>query len=132
MRNCNDLIQAIVNSIFRQEGMGQDYVNPGNLRFAPWFSAGKYPDGEALTYSNGFWIPRSRAEGVAGAAHVVALHIAEGDNLTQLIGGKPGYGGWAPATDGNKTAEYIANVQNWAAIPDATLPLWSYILEPVT
>lgn len=85
---------------------------------------------EFVAYANGFWLPRSRAEGVAGAAHVVALHIAEGDSLSQLIGGKPGYGGWAPVSDGNKTAEYIANVKNWAGIPDEKLALWNYILDP--
>jgi len=122
----NDLVQRITNAIFRQEGMSVDHRNPGNLRAAPWLHGTSY---SVVAMGGGFWMPASREQGVAGAAHVVALHIAEGDSLKQLIGGKPGYAGWAPATDGNKTAEYIAHVKEWAAIPDENLPLWNYILE---
>jgi hypothetical protein len=130
----NDLIQRIVNAILRQEGMSPDHANPGNLRDCPWFpknGLGKRQyindPSEPVQYAGGFWVPRSRAEGVAGAAHVVALHIAEGNSLTTLISI------WAPASDSNNTQAYIANVQQWAGIPDVNLPLWNYILDlPVT
>ena len=124
-----DLIQRITNAIFRQEGMGQDHHNPGNLRGAPWLKNTPYA---LIAMAGGFWVPTSRAEGIAGAAHVVALHIAEGDSLRGLIAGRPGYEGWAPASDHNKTEEYIANVKQWAGIADAELPLWNYITEPVS
>jgi hypothetical protein len=110
----NDLIQRIANAIFRQEGMPADNVNPGNLRAAPWLTN--------PLISNGFWIPLTRGEGVAGAAHVVALRIAMGQSLTQLISA------WAPASDGNATATYIANVKDWAAIPDEHQPLYNFAL----
>ena len=109
----NDLITRIVNAIIRQEGMPPLFSNPGNLRTAPW-----YP---APVITGGFWIPPSRNAGVAGAAHVVALRIAEGQSLAQLISA------WAPESDGNATAAYIQNVKEWAEIPDETVPLWNFI-----
>jgi hypothetical protein len=93
------------------------YNNPGNLRACPWLS----PIGQVIV--NGYWRPTSRAVGVAGAAHVVALHIAEGNSLEQLISI------WAPPSDHNNTEAYIANVKEWAGIPDATVPLWNFILS---
>lgn len=108
----NDLIQRITLAIFRREGMSPTYANPGNLRAAPWLSK--------PTITKGFWRPNSRAQGVAGAAHVVALHIAEGNSLAQLIGI------WAPPSE-NDTASYIANVKEWAQIPDETVPLWTLL-----
>lgn len=120
----NDLIQRITNAIFRQEGMGPDHANPGNLRAAPWLKGTEY--GVITASASGFWVPTSRAQGIAGAAHVVALHIAEGNSLRQLISI------WAPASDGNNTEQYIANIKEWAGIPDANLPLWNYIMEPVS
>lgn len=109
----NDLIQRITNAIFRQEGMPSDYPNPGNLRSAPWLP---HP-----IIEDGFWQPASRTQGVAGAAHCVALRIAEGQSLAQLISG------WAPASDNNKTSVYLQNVKLWAGIPDETVPLQNYI-----
>ena len=109
----NDLTQRITNAIFRQEGMPADYPNPGNLRSAPWLT---HP-----LILHGFWEPTSRAQGVTGAAHCVALRIAEGQSLTQLISA------WAPASDNNKTDVYIQNVKLWANIPDETVPLHNYI-----
>jgi hypothetical protein len=110
----NDLIERIVKAIIRQEAMPADFANPGNLRAAPWL--------KAPMIGGGFWKPATRAMGVAGAAHVVSLHIAEGNSLTQLISI------WAPASDNNDTKTYILNVQEWAAIPDVNQPLWDYIL----
>ena len=108
-----DLIQRITDAIFRQEGMPADYPNPGNLRAAPWL--------HDPIITGGFWRPASRAEGVAGAAHCVALRIAEGQSLIELIMA------WAPEADDNDTAQYLANVKNWAAIPHEAIPLWSFI-----
>ena len=109
----NDLIERIVNAIIRQEGEPATALNPGNLRAAPWLNR--------PIISGGFWVPVNRAAGVAGIAHVVALHIAEGNSLSQLIAI------WAPASDGNDVAAYIANVKDWANIPDETAALWSYL-----
>ncbi len=136
----NDLISRITNAIFRQEGESPAHPNPGNLRDAPWFPKGtdgkRYYPGEIIngsksqklqySSSGGFWVPRSRAEGIAGAAHVVALHIAQGDSLEALITR------WAPPTDGNDTKAYIAHVAEWAGIPDTKLPLWNFIQDQDT
>ena len=108
----NDLIQRLVEAIFRQEGMPPSWPNPGNLRAAPWLAK--------PTIVKGFWHPASRAEGVAGAAHVVALHIAKGDTLAQLIEV------WAPPNE-NNTAQYIANVAKWAQISDPHIQLYKLL-----
>ena len=109
----NDLIQRITEAIFRQEGEPALVLNPGNCRFAPWL-----PD---PVIKNGFWVPPSRQAGIAGAAHVVALRIAEGQSLTQLIAA------WAPPEDHNQTGKYIQNVKEWANIPNENVPLWNFI-----
>jgi hypothetical protein len=114
-----DLIQRLIAAIFRQEGMPADHTNPGNLRAAPWLKGTPY--GVIIPMQGGFWLPPTRQQGVAGAAHVVSLHIAEGNTLRQLISI------WAPPTDNNNTEAYIANVKNWAAIEDENVPLWTYI-----
>ena len=123
MRSLNDLIQRIVNAILKQEGMAPDHHNPGNLRGAPWLHGTEY---NIIPVQGGFWLPTSRAQGVAGAAHVVALHIAQGNSLRKLISI------WAPPSDNNNTEAYIAHIKEWAAIPDENTPLWDYILDPVT
>jgi hypothetical protein len=109
-----NLIQRITNAIFRQEGASGTSLNPGNLRDAPWLN-------NPVIDSNGFWVPVNRHAGVAGAAHVVALRIAEGQSLTELITA------WAPPSDGNDTAAYIQNVKEWADIPNEFVPLWKFI-----
>jgi hypothetical protein len=43
-----------------------------------------------------------------------------GQSLTQLISA------WAPPSE-NNTAAYIANVKDWAQIPDENAPLWTYL-----
>lgn len=116
-----DLIQRIVNAMIRQEGEPQTALNPMNLRGAPWLST-------TPLNVRGFWVPTSRAMGIAGGAHLVALHIAQGNTLTDFIAGHPGiYAGFAPGADHNKPDVYIANVKNWAAIPDENAPLWNFI-----
>jgi len=131
-----DLVQRITEAIFRQEGMPPDWPNPGNLRDCPWFPVLPIPgDPEGrharcytergitiqVQYAGGFWKPASRAQGVAGALHVVALRIAEGQTLRTLITA------WAPPSDGNATDAYIANVQDWAAITDADAVLYELL-----
>jgi len=111
----NDLLQRLVNAIIRQEGMKPDYPNPGNLRGAPWI--------QNPPIENGFWRPVSRAQGVAGVAHVVALRVAEGQSLRQLISA------WAPPSDGNDTSAYIAHMQEWADIPNADAPLLTLLVD---
>ncbi len=112
-----DLISRITLAIFRQEDMPTDYANPGNLRGAPWITRPQM--------QFGFWVPLSRAQGIAGAAHVVALRIAMGQSLRQLISA------WAPPgpPDHNNTEAYIKNVSEWAQIPDPNTPLYNYIEE---
>jgi hypothetical protein len=118
----NDLVQRICNAIIRQEGEPPTAHNPGNLRSAPWLTGPQPSEG-------GFWYPATRAEGEAGLAHLVALHVAQGNTLTDFIAGHPGvYAGFAPGADHNDDTAYIANVCSFAAIPDATVPLWNYIL----
>jgi hypothetical protein len=119
----NDLIQRIVNAVIRQEGMTPDFPNPGNLRGAPWLTA--------PLIIGGFWRPVSRAMGIAGLAHLVALHIAEGNTLADFIAGHPGiYAGFAPGGDHNDPVAYVANVKNWAEIPSENEPLWNFIQDP--
>ena len=89
------------------------WPNPGNLRSAPWLSSPHI--------SNGFWVPANRTQGIAGAAHCVALRIAMGQSLRQLISA------WAPLSDGNATSTYIKNVSQWANIPDVDEPLENLI-----
>ena len=130
----NDLVQRIFNAIIKQEGMPEEWTNPGNCRDCPWFEfshrldlTGKpvmvrvYPDGSVVTYKSGFWVPRTRGEGIAGGSHVVALRIAEGQSLVELITA------WAPPGDSNNTAAYIAHVTKWAKIPNKNIPLWNFI-----
>lgn len=118
----NDLIQRIVNAMIRQEGMPKDYPNPGNLRAAPWL---KTP-----AIEKGFWSPFTRAEGIAGLAHVLALHIAQGNTLADFIAGHPGiYAGFAPGSDHNDPETYIKDVKLWAGIEDENVPMMNYIEE---
>jgi hypothetical protein len=120
MQPMNDLITRIVNAIIKQEGEPALADNPGNLRGAPWL-----PNPIIV---RGFWKPTSRAEGVSGLAHLVALHAAEGNTLTDFIAGHSGvYAGFAPGADGNNDEIYISDVMKWAEVPDANQPLWNFI-----
>lgn len=118
----NNLSQRVVNAIIRQEGESPTGFNPGNLRAAPWLTK--------PVIVKGFWVPCSRAEGVAGIEHVFALHLAQGNTLRDFIAGHPGvYSGYAPAADKNKPEVYIANVALWAGIGDPDQPLWNFLGE---
>lgn len=108
-----NLIERISNAILRQEGESPTHPNPGNLRSAAWVVKPKIV--------NSFWVPTSRAQGVAGVVHVVALRVARGESLRQLITA------WAPPYDGNNTELYIRNVSKWAGIVDVDTPLWNLL-----
>lgn len=129
-----DLMQRLSAAIFRQEGHSSDHPNPGSLRECPWFTGspafGQTPPmrwydaahTQPVKYDRGFWVPRTRAEGEAGAMHVIALHVAQGNSLRKLIGI------WAPPSE-NDTEAYIANVSKWANIPNTEIPLWTYLVQ---
>ena len=126
------LCDSIVAAIVREEGRPLTDTNPGDLRDCPWFPRNPvhvtgrlYLDGTAVAFKSlgtegQFWNPRSRAEGLAGAFHVVALHVAELNSLAQLIVD------WAPPNE-NRTLLYLQNVQKWTGITDASVPLASLI-----
>jgi hypothetical protein len=135
------LVDTIKAAIYRQEGMDPDATNPGNLRDCPWFpgqpplvsngqvvSRRKYPDGTPVLYvitkSGVFWRPPTRVMGDCGAGHVIALHIAECNSLATLIENV-----WAPASDGNASAIYLANVMAWCNINSANAPLATLVDE---
>lgn len=114
-------IESIRAAIIRQEGENDKVLNPGNLRGAPWLSR------PHIDIAN-FWLPDSREEGIAGLDHLIALHRAQGNTLRDFIAGHPGiYSGFAPGSDGNKPDVYIANVMSWTGVPDADLPLWTWV-----
>jgi hypothetical protein len=116
-------IESIRAAIIRQEGKPVNPTNPGNLRSAPWIIGP-----EAAPMRNGFWNPAIIEEGMAGLDHLIALHRAEGNSLTDFIAGEPGvYAGFAPGADGNDDSVYIADVMAWTGITDANAPLWDYL-----
>ena len=149
----NDLITSLTAAIIREEGRPLTDTNPGDIRDPVWLpgesplvllpatptirSRRKYWDGTPVAYrlqggteGEAFWVPRSRLEGEAGLAHIVALHIAEGDSLSGLIAGDGHYAGFAPSKDKNNTASYIKNVMDWTQIANASVPLWNYFETP--
>jgi hypothetical protein len=118
------LIEAIANAIATAEGFFVDGAlpqrdnNPGDLRAAPWL---QHP-----VVAGGFWAAPSVGAGVAGLLHQIALDIARGMSLHDLI-----YA-WAPPTDNNKTASYLQETLRRLAAQgftiDAGQPLWSYLV----
>lgn len=102
-----DLLFKICSAIATQEGRAFS-ANPGDLRAAPWL-----PN---PVITAGFWIPSSRAQGISGMYHQVALDIARGATLRTLISK------WAPPTE-NQTEAYILNVKRWAGIDNENQPL---------
>lgn len=101
------LIDKICSAISTMEGRAFSN-NPGDLRAAPWLPNAKV--------GSGFWIPDSRAQGIAGMYHQVALDIARGATLRTLISK------WAPPSE-NQTEPYIANVKRWTGIDNENQPL---------
>lgn len=73
-----------------------------------------------------FWLPSSLEEGTAAAIHLIAASILAGDSLVALINR------WAPASDGNYPAEYVAHVAAWVGItPDLfRIPLMQFLPAP--
>lgn len=114
-----DPIGSICSAIARMEGWWaegsrpQHNNNPGDLRAAPWITSPK-SDG-------GYWKADGAAQGIAGLYHQVALNIARGYSLGQLIHT------WAPASDGNDPASYLAHVMTWTGIMDAEAPLMNLL-----
>lgn len=118
-----DLIYRLACAIAQQEGFFSEKAtrpqwdfNPGDLRDAPWLTHPKH-DG-------GYWKADSIAQGVAGIFHQIALDVARGMSLRQLVNA------WAPAADGNNPAVYLQNVMRWTGITDADQPLWN-LLTPL-
>lgn len=89
--------------------------NPGDLRLAPWV---QHP-----TIVGGFWHPTSYAEGVAGLYHQLALDIARGQSLRQLV-----YT-YAPPSDGNNSENYLKETARRCGIADDQFdtPLWGFL-----
>lgn len=86
--------------------------NPGDLRAAPWLGPRKQD-------SHGFTIFNSPSEGIAGLYHQIALDIARGKTLCQLIEK------WAPPSE-NDTSTYIEEtVRRTSLNPD--IPLMQYL-----
>jgi hypothetical protein len=117
------LIEAIANAIATAEGffvagaLPSRHNNPGDLRAAPWLV---HP-----VVANGFWTATSVAQGVSGLLHQIALDIARGQNLQQLITS------WAPPSDGNNTDNYINETLRRLKAQgfdiDSTVPLQNYL-----
>lgn len=114
----NDFLFKLCSAIATEEGffvpgtLPAKNNNPGDLRAAPWLTN--------PTIEKGFWHARSLPEGIAGLYHQVALDISRGWTLTQLISS------WAPASDGNRTQQYILDVAKKVGIP-ANVPLQNYL-----
>jgi len=91
--------------------------NPGDLRSAPWLVN--------PAIEHGFWHARSTAEGIAGLYHQVALDIARGWTLRQLIFA------WAPPSDNNRTEQYLKDVAGRLGIsPDVALNTFLELSDP--
>ena len=119
----NGLIEAIANAIATAEGffvagaLPQRNNNPGDLRRAPWL---QHP-----VVAGGFWNAPSIGAGIAGLLHQIALDIARGQTLRQLI-----YS-WAPPSDENNTANYLKDTVRRLAVQgfvvDTEVPLQFYL-----
>lgn len=112
------MLEKLCSAIARQEGWfaagsrPQRNNNPGNARKAPWLD--KY------NVDSGYWKATSAAEGIAGLYYLVALYVARGSTLRQLLAK------WAPAADGNSEPVYLANVVKWTGL-DPDKPLNTYL-----
>jgi hypothetical protein len=93
--------------------------NPGDLRLAPWV---QHP-----VVQGGFWRPTSLAEGIAGLYHQLALDIARGYTMRQLV-----YT-YAPPTDGNNSSNYLAETLRRMGLftTDADTPVWKFLVPLV-
>ena len=84
---------ATAEGFFVSNSLPSRMFNPGDLRGAPWL-----PKPNLV---NGFIQFDSVAQGVAGLVHQLALDIARGQSIQQLI-----YG-YAPPSDGNNSENYL-------------------------
>ena len=115
----NDLLYRLASAIASAEGffvagsLPQRDNNPGDLRAAPWL--------KNSILQSGFWQANTKQEGIAGLYHQLALDIARGYSLRQLI-----YA-WAPPTDGNKTQNYLQETARRTGITDTESPLWNLL-----
>jgi hypothetical protein len=117
------LIDSLANAIATAEGffvngsLPQRNNNPGDLRAAPWLTN--------PILSNGFWTAATLGAGIAGLQHQLALDIARGWTLKQLI-----YA-WAPPTDNNKTDVYLSETVRRLAqqgiVVNVDVPLQNYL-----
>lgn len=121
-----DLIGKLASAIATAEGFFSEdpnviprrMNNPGNLRAAPWLPNQKI--------EKGYWHADSIQQGTAGLYHQIALDIARGMTLRQLVSK------WAPASDGNNTEAYIAETARRVGLtldPQTkdTPPLWTFL-----
>lgn len=120
----NDFLDKLVSAVAHMEGAAvagsipQVRHNPGNLRYAHQANATR-PDGSTL--GNLAVEPiaefRSTEAGICALYRDLLAKIAQGQTLRQLI-----YV-YAPPSDGNDTAAYLANVLTWTGItnPDQKL-----------
>jgi len=115
-----DLLFKLASAIASEEGFfggdpnsrpRRDH-NPGDLRAAPWLQHPKH-DG-------GFWAAGSDAEGIGGLYHQIALDIARGMTLRQLI-----YA-WAPPVE-NNSVKYLEDAMRRVGITAADTPLWNFL-----
>lgn len=102
---------ATAEGFFTSGSLPERNNNPGDLRGAPWVLP--HP-----VIEHGFWVASSRAAGIAGLYHQIALGIARGESLRQLISI------WAPPTE-NNTTNYIAETARRVGITDLDAPLWN-------
>ncbi len=104
----SDPIRAIASAIAIQEGFyvagsrPQRNNNPGDLRAAPWLTN--------PVIEGGYVHFASVALGAGGLYHQIALDVARGVTLRQLISK------WAPPTE-NNTSAYLAAVAARTGLP---------------
>jgi len=113
----DSIISLIASAIASGEGffvngsLPQRDNNPGDLRAAPWLVHPVIVDD--------FWKASLLAQGIAGLYHQIALDIARGYTLRQLIEA------WAPASDGNNTENYVNETARRTGL-DPDTPLWTF------
>ena len=109
------LIDKLASAIATAEGyfvagsVPQRNNNPGDLRGAPWLTNPK-----VINHFVQFSTP---GQGIAGLYHQVALDMARGVTLRQLISK------WAPPSDGNNTENYLKETARRVGIADVDQPL---------
>lgn len=115
----HDLLGKLCSSISTAEGffttgpsLPKRNNNPGDLRSAPWLAH--------APISEGFVHFSTPAQGIAGLYHQVALDIARGASLKQLI-----YK-WAPPSE-NNTSNYLTETARRVGIIDVDQPLQNFL-----